>query len=151
LKESLLKEGSYWLNINEMDYPFLALVEHTNLINKKFYNNENLLYVAKYLSSDHKYFNYNEDQLLEEYLPFLKKINKYFDKNMINKAWIFKSDYTQPVVEVNRSSITPPFETPIKGLYLCNMEQIYPWDRGTNYAINLGNQVAELVLKSKYP
>ena len=57
---------------------------------------------------------------------------------MINNTWIFKSDYTQPVAEVNRSQIIPPFETPIKGLYLCNMEQIYPWDRGTNYSIQLG-------------
>ena len=151
LKESFLKEGSYWLNINDMDYPFLALVEHTNLIDKEFYNNESLLYVVNYLSSNHKYFQYNEGQLLEEYLPYLKKINNKFNKNMINKAWIFKSDYTQPVVEVKRSGIIPPFETPIEGLYICNMEQIYPWDRGTNYAINLGNKVAELVLKSKQP
>jgi len=149
LKESFLKEGSYWLNINEMNYPFLALVEHTNLINKKFYNNENLLYIANYLSADHKYYQYSKDQLLEEYLPYLKKINTKFNKNMIDKAWIFKSDYTQPVVEVNRSGMIPPFETPIEGLYFCNMEQIYPWDRGTNYAIILGSRVAELVLKSK--
>ena len=70
LKENFLRDGSYWLNINDMDYPFLALVEHTNLMDKNFYNNEHLLYIANYLSPDHKYFRYDEDQLLNEYITY---------------------------------------------------------------------------------
>jgi hypothetical protein len=42
----------------------------------------------------------------------------------------------------------PSMETPIANLFLANIEQVYPWDRGTNYAIELGEKAAEMVLKS---
>lgn len=149
LKNTFLGDGSYWLNINENSCPFLAIIEHTNFINQKHYGREHLLYVANYLPADHKYFSYSSLKLLKEYLPYMKKVNVKFDRNWIKKTWVFKSSATQPVVEVNRSKILPPFETPIEDLYLSNMEQVYPWDRGTNYAVELGNKVAGLVLKSK--
>jgi hypothetical protein len=31
------------------------------------------------------------------------------------------------------------------GLYLASMSQVYPWDRGTNYAVEIGRRVAGLV------
>jgi hypothetical protein len=40
----------------------------------------------------------------------------------------------------------PPFKTPLKNVLLSNIEQVYPWDRGTNYAIELGEKIAKLVL-----
>jgi len=33
-------------------------------------------------------------------------------------------------------------------LYLANMQQVYPWDRGTNYAVEIGEKVVKLVDKS---
>ena len=36
----------------------------------------------------------------------------------------------------------PPTRTPSKGLWLAAMSQVYPEDRGTNYSIRLGMQVA---------
>jgi protoporphyrinogen oxidase len=149
LKNTFLDDGSYWLNVNEDSFPFLAIIEHTNFIDRKYYGGEHLLYVANYLSAGHKYFTYSNEELLKEYLPYLKGINKKINESWINKTWVFKSFSTQPVVEVNRSKILPALETPIEGLYLSNMEQVYPWDRGTNYSVELGEKVAELVLKSK--
>ncbi|MCH7578496.1 MAG: amine oxidase, partial [Chloroflexi bacterium] len=35
--------------------------------------------------------------------------------------------------------------TPVPGLYLANMSQIYPQDRGQNYSILLGETIAETV------
>ena len=148
LKHSFLNDGSYWLNINELNYPFLALVEHTNFIDRKNYNGEHLLYIANYLPKDHKYFNYENSKLLEEFLPYLKKINSKFDEKDIKNYWVFKSPSAQPIVEIERSKIIPTFETPIEGLYLCNIEQIYPWDRGTNYSVEMAKKVSELVIKS---
>src|SRR3990167_3399669 len=36
-----------------------------------------------------------------------------------------------------------PFETPIRGVYLANMQQVYPWDRGTNFAVEMGERVVQ--------
>jgi hypothetical protein len=40
----------------------------------------------------------------------------------------------------------PPIRTPVERLYLANTTQVYPEDRGTNYAVRLGDQVAQAVL-----
>jgi len=36
----------------------------------------------------------------------------------------------------------------LPNVYLANMDSIVPWDRGTNYAIELGEKAAETILVS---
>jgi len=146
LKNKFLEDGTYWLNINQSKFPFLAVVEHTNFMDKKFYNNEHLLYIGNYLPHEHGYFVKTEIELLKEFYPYLKTINPKFTEDWINRAFIFKAPFAQPIIPLNYSRVLPPFETPIKNLYLCNIQQVYPWDRGTNYAVENGEAVARLVL-----
>jgi protoporphyrinogen oxidase len=148
LEDTFLKDGTYWLNINQEDFPFLAVVEHTNFVDKSHYNGQHLVYVGNYLPRDHVYFSKDADELLEDFLPFLKKINSKFKKSDIIKPYLFKAPFAQPIIPLNYSSIIPDFETPVEGLYLCNIQQVYPWDRGTNYAVELGLQVADMIMKT---
>ena len=46
---------------------------------------------------------------------------------------------------VGAAARIPDHRTPIPGLYLANMAQIYPQDRGQNYSILLGEKIAEIV------
>jgi protoporphyrinogen oxidase len=149
LKQEFLKDGTYWLNINDLSIPFLAVVEHTNFMNKKNYNNEHLLYVGNYVESDHAFFKMSAKELVEVFLPHLKKINPEFTKSWIKKAYVFKAPFAQPIIPLNYSKYVPSFTTPIDGLYLCNMQQVYPYDRGTNYAIELGSKVAKSILSTR--
>jgi protoporphyrinogen oxidase len=145
LKQSFLNDGTYWLNINEVDHPFLAIVEHTNFMNKKHYNNEHLVYIGNYVETSHEFFTKDEKELVDIFLPYLQKINPNFKKSWIKKAYVFKAPFAQPIIPLNYSKQIPPFETSIEGLYLCNMQQVYPYDRGTNYAVELGEKVARLI------
>jgi protoporphyrinogen oxidase len=149
LKHKFFEDNTYWLNVNKKHFPFVAIVEHTNFMDRKYYNNEHLLYVGNYLPQNHPYFQKNEVQLLAEFYPFLKTINPKFDKSWINDAFAFKDFYAQPVIPINYSEMIPSFKTPLPGVFLSNMQQVYPWDRGTNYAIENGEKVAEMVLKSQ--
>jgi protoporphyrinogen oxidase len=149
LDKQFLTDGSYWLNINEKNYPFLAVVEHTNFIDKKYYGNENLIYVGNYVETSHKYFRKSASELVDEFLPFLRKINPKFSKSQIKKSYVFKTPFGQPIVPLNYSKQIPDMQTPINNLYLANIQQVYPWDRGTTYAVELGEKVAELVVKSQ--
>ncbi|MCS7092096.1 MAG: FAD-dependent oxidoreductase, partial [Patescibacteria group bacterium] len=144
LNKSFLEDNTYWLNINDLSMPFLAIVQHTNFMDKKNYGNEHIVYIGNYLPDDHVYFNKSAEELIAEFLPHLKKINQGFSKSWIKKAYVFKAKFAQPIVSVNYSKFIPSFETPIAGVYLCNMQQVYPYDRGTNYAIELGIKVARL-------
>lgn len=145
LKQRFLVDGTYWLNVNDLSIPFLAVVEHTNFMSKKNYNNEHLVYIGNYLETSHDFFKKSEKQLVDTLYPHLRKINPNFKKSWIRKAYAFKAPFAQPIIPINYSKHVPSFATPIDGLYLCNMQQVYPYDRGTNYAIELGKKVANMI------
>lgn len=145
LKHKFFDEDTYWLNVNDKGNPFLAIVEHTNFVDKKYYNNERLLYVGNYLETTDENFALDKNALYKVYEKYLKKINPSFKKNWINKIYLFKSSFAQPVFPLGYSKIIPSIETPLPGLYLANMQQIYPWDRGTEFAVELGEKAAKWV------
>ncbi len=140
-----LLEEVYWLSIPVGSAPFLALVEHTNFIDRSHYGGDRLIYCGSYLSTDHRYFQMDQDGIMAEYLPALKKFNPNFRSDWVRDAWLFRTPYAQPVVPVNYSRMIPDVQTPIPGLYYASMSQVYPWDRGTNYAVELGRRVAALI------
>jgi protoporphyrinogen oxidase len=146
LNKQFLEDGSYWLNINAKHFPFLAVVEHTNFMDKKYYGDNHLLYIGNYLPHEHEYYKKEAADLLRDFYPYMKTINPKFSMDWVNEAYIFKAPFAQPIIPLNYSSKIPAFETPIKNLYLCNIQQVYPWDRGTNYAVVNGKKVAELIL-----
>jgi len=144
LKENLLK-NVYWLNVGEGNYPFLAVVEHTNLIRSNNYGDDKIVYIGNYLDTGHKYFGLNAKELLEEFMPYLKFVNPDFKVSWIKKVDVFKTGFAQPIITLNYSKKLPALKTPIEGVYLANIQQVYPWDRGTNYAVELGEKVAQLI------
>ena len=145
LKKQFLRDGTYWLNINDRGYPFLAVVEHTNFMQKNKYGGDRLLYIGNYLEKTHPYFKRTARELLNEFVPHLKKINPKFEKSWVKKAWKFSAPFAQPVAPLNYSKKIPKHITPLKGVYLANVQQVYPWDRGTNYAVEMGERVARMV------
>ena len=149
LSQQLSKEGYYWYNIpKDQGYPFLAVVEHTNYLSPDYFGGDHILYCGDYRDADHPYFEMTEEQILEEFLPPLKKINPEFDPSWVKKSWLYRTKYAQPVPELDHSQRIPPLQTPIEGLYFASMSQVYPWDRGTNYAVEIGRRAAGLILQS---
>jgi protoporphyrinogen oxidase len=136
----------YWLNIADRDLPFTGVIEHTNFMPPTDYGGKHYVYLSKYLETDHPYFTMPEDDLMETYLPYLKRINPAFDRSWIDRWWVFRERAAQPIVTLNYSQKLPDHRTPLKNLYLANTSQIYPEDRGTNYSVRLGNRISELVL-----
>ncbi len=150
LKHQLSKEGYYWFNLpKEEGYPMLALVEHTNFVSKEHFGGDHIVYAGDYLELGHEYFSMSDDQLLERFLPAFKKFNPEFSRDWIKKVWVTKTNYAQPVPLVNHSKNIPTIETPIEGLYFASMSQVYPWDRGTNFAVEIGRRAARLMMGNK--
>jgi protoporphyrinogen oxidase len=145
LKKSFLPDNTYWLSMCVPDSRVLVIVEHTNIIDKKHYNNEHLVYLGNYPRTDDPKFTMNKEELLKYYDPVLKKLNPDYKKTLIGYE-LFKAPFAQPIVPTNYSKMIPPMETPLKNVYLANIEQVYPWDRGTNYAVELGQKVAKRIL-----
>jgi protoporphyrinogen oxidase len=148
LRERLSEQGYYWFNLpKEAGFPFLALVEHTNFISPEHFGGEHIVYAGDYLEAGHEYFSLSEAALLERFLPAFQRINPKFRADWVRKVWVFKSEYAQPVPEVGHSQRIPPIRTPLPGLYFASMSQVYPWDRGTNFAVEIGRRAARMMLE----
>jgi protoporphyrinogen oxidase len=136
----------YWLNIADKDLPFTAVIEHTNFVDPAKYGGRHLIYLSKYIEPDHPYFTMSEDAIIAQYLPHLKKINPNFDASWVKQSWVFRERAAQPIIPLHYSKLVPDHRTPLQNLYLANTTQIYPEDRGTNYSVRLGEDIAKIIL-----
>jgi protoporphyrinogen oxidase len=147
LNKPFFKDSTYWLNVCDNKAPVMAIVEHTNYMDKKYYNQETILYLGNYKLINDKNYLLTKEEMLKLFDPYLRKINSDYAKTIIAYE-LFKNPFAQPIVPINYSKIIPPFKTPLKNVFLANMEQVYPWDRGTNYAVESGQKIAKLILKN---
>jgi protoporphyrinogen oxidase len=148
LKHQLSNQGYYWFNLpKNAGFPCLALVEHTNYVSPEHFGGDHIVYMGDYLEPDHEYFKLSQAELLERFMPGLKRINPDFQPDWIKKTWLFSTNYAQPVPLVNHSRNIPPIQTPLPGLYFASMSQVYPWDRGTNFAVEIGRRAARMILE----
>ena len=147
LKHQLSEEGYYWYNLpKSAGYPFLALVEHTNYVGADKFGGDHIVYMGDYLEPEHEFFRLSQEELLERFLPSLKKFNPKFEREWVRKAWLFRTAYAQPVPLVNHSKNIPAIQTPVEEIYFASMSQVYPWDRGTNFAVEIGRRAARLMV-----
>ncbi|HIN38180.1 MAG TPA: NAD(P)/FAD-dependent oxidoreductase [Dehalococcoidia bacterium] len=138
--------NKYWMNIADPNMPFVALIEHTNLIDKELYGGKHILYISNYPSRDNELYQMSGDELMDLFVPHLQKINPDFERSWVIEYHHHRVDGAQPIVGVNYGAGIPDHRTPLQGLYLANTTQIYPEDRGTNYSVRMGRQVARMVM-----
>ena len=149
LKHPLSPQGYYWYNIpKSAGFPFLALVEHTNFVPKEHFGGDHIVYVGDYLETEHEYFKLDPEELLKRFLPSFKFFNPDFQPEWVRKTWLSRTAYAQPVPLVNHSRNIPAIQTPLAGLYFASMSQVYPWDRGTNFAVEIGRRAAAMMMQN---
>lgn len=144
--ERALTDRLYWVNLDKREFPMLALVEHTNYVEPAHYGGDHLVYMGDYVPPDHPYFSYTKEELFDVYEPALRRFNPEYERAWVRNLWLSKAKYAQPVVPINYSQHIPSLRTPLPNLYLASMSQVYPWDRGTNFAVEIGQKVARLVM-----
>jgi protoporphyrinogen oxidase len=133
------------MNVSDPSVPFGGIIEHTNYIPASEYGGRHIIYLSHYTYPDEEFFGLPLEQVLARYLPHFKRVNPAFDESWIEKRMIMRDDYAQPIVTVNYPDRLLPYATPVPGLFSSSMAQLYPEDRGTNYAVRGGNQVAAVV------
>jgi len=123
----------------------VALVEHTNYMPREDYGGRTLIYLGNYRPMTDPLFTASKEQVLSEFLPHLMRINPAFTPEWVTESWMFAAPFAQPIVTLDYREHIPPFETPILGLYVANMFQVYPHDRGQNYSIELAHRLIRLL------
>lgn len=133
--------GDYWISVNEEGIPFLAAVEHTNMVNAEEYGNRHLIYLGNYRAHDDPLFGLTTDEVIDHFEPGLRRLNPAYQRDWIRTAWTFAAPFAQPVATPAFARTIPGFDTPVDGLYVANMFQVFPYDRGQNYSIELAERL----------
>lgn len=136
----------YWLNVADRSAPFVGVIEQTNMVDPSHYGGRHIVYLSNYLSRKDRLYRLSREELLDEYLPHLRKINPNFDSSWIVESHRQHVDAAQPIIGTGYSTKMPDHRTPVKGVYLANTAQVYPEDRGTNYSVRMGVKVANMVM-----
>lgn len=148
LKQSLSE--IYWLNVNDPGFPFVGVIEHTNFEPTDSYKGRHIVYLSKYLPTDEALFSMTEQEFFDYALPFIQKMFPAFDRSWVLDFHVWKEAYSQPLVTLHYSKIIPEFKTPLPNVIINTMAQIYPEDRGTNYAIREGKLRALEIIEGKF-
>jgi protoporphyrinogen oxidase len=139
---------TYWLNVADPEFPFVGIIEHTNFEPVESYGGRHIVYMSKYLPTDAALYTMGDDEILEFSLPYIKKMFPAFERSWVLAHHVYRAQYSQPLVTRHYGTRIPGSRTPVDGLYLATMAQIYPEDRGTNYAIREGKRIAENLLRT---
>lgn len=140
-------DKAYWLNVGAEDIPFMCMVQHTNFVDKKHYGNKHITYVAWYVDGESELLKKNEEEMMKFVLPHLKNIQPNLAATPEVVALI-KAPYAQPIFDSEFTTIPRTFITREKNIVVANLDMTYPYDRGTNYAVQLGKDVSNYVLKN---
>lgn len=132
----------YWINVNDLSFPFVGIIEHTNFESAETYGGKHIVYLSKYLSPDSDIFLLDDEALLNYALPYLKRMFPQCSESWIKNFHVWRAKYAQPVVIRNYRNLIPGKETPVSGFFISTMAQIYPEDRGLNYAVREGRNIA---------
>lgn len=135
----------YWVNVNEPDAPFLVFINHTRLVDKSTYGGRHVYYIGAYLPPDGKIFSLPDDELAKLWLGYLKKMFPEFEAGRLQERHIFRFRAAQHIVDTRYAEKIPDYQTPLPGVFLANFSQIFPEDRGTNFAVREGEKMAELI------
>jgi protoporphyrinogen oxidase len=134
----------YWMNVNDPSFPFVGIIEHTNLDRMEGMEGRHLVYFSRYLLADDPMFGWSAETIVDFALPHIRRMFPDFDSASIRASHVWRARYAQPLVLRDFSKNIPDHTTPVSGLFIASMAQIYPEDRGTNYAVRDGRKVAVL-------
>ncbi len=141
----------YWINVNDPSFPFVGVIEHTNFEPASSYGGRHIVYLSKYLPPDAELYRMPDDRLLVFSVNAIQRMFPQFRRESVLAHHVWRADYAQPIIERNYSVSIPGMQTPIDNVFLATMAQVYPEDRGTNYAVRAGFEVARLVKSRLVP
>jgi len=142
---------SYWVNVNEPNAPFLVFINHTRLVGRDLYGGKQVYYIGAYLPVEDARYRMGDEELSRLWLEYLPRLYPEFDAARITEKRIFRFRAAQHIVDTHYEEKIPGYRTPLPGVYLANFSQIFPEDRGTNFAVREGEKIAALVQRDLNP
>jgi protoporphyrinogen oxidase len=138
----------YWVNVNESEAPFVVFINHSRLVGRSRYDDHSIYYVGSYFPHDHPSFIEADATTREKWFAYVAKMFPEFERSAVVECHLTRFRNAQHVVDRGYEKRVPAYTTPAPNVYLANFSQIFPEDRGTNFAVREGNRVAGIVAQA---
>lgn len=138
---------TYWLNVNDLSFPFVGIIEHTNLEPASEYGGRHIVYLSRYLPDSDPLSRMEDDAVVEYSLRHVAAMFPEFQATWVLGSHVWRARYSQPIVVRHYSRLLERLEVPLDNFDIASMAQIYPEDRGTNYAVREGRAAARRIVR----
>lgn len=130
----------YWTTICD-DLPFVVTVAQDNLSQSSL-KDGHLVYLSRYIGTEEALWRESDQEITDKFIQAAAAAFPGAADNKVLFSRLVRTRYSQPVIKRRYSEKMPTIKTPVSGLWLAGMAQIYPEDRGMNYAVRLAKEVA---------
>jgi protoporphyrinogen oxidase len=126
----------YWLNSLDPEITFGAVIEHTNLVPPESYGGEHILYVVNYhRPGDRRFAGHSAETLLEYHLPSLERTLPGFRRQDVLRLYLMRAGHSSPLYDLGFAARMPPHHGWLANVDVCNMSQLYPYDRNMSHCV----------------
>lgn len=139
---------TYWHQIHDLDAPFLVFLSLDSLVGTEATGGRYIYYIGDYTQNDSELMQASEDEIRDRWFDGLTRLVPGFRRELVRESHVFRFRNAQHIVDVTFADRIPAFQTPLPGYFLANFAQVFPEDRGTNYAVRDGLRVAKIIADS---
>ncbi len=134
----------YVTNLADEGFPFTGIIEMTNLVSREETAGRHLVYLPKYTAPNDPLFNASEDEIWRQFLPAVQRVIPDFKESDVERRFLFRERFVQPVPVLNYSELVPDMQTSINGLILANTTQIINSTLNNNAMVKIARQAVDL-------
>jgi protoporphyrinogen oxidase len=138
----------YWTAVIDSAFPFQGIVETTHVIPQEWSGNRHLAYLMNYCSADSARYSTSDEVLMRQALDGLAQIFPAFHKADVEKCYVFRTPYVEPVWTVGYLHRRPAPLLANSRLYLCTTAQTYPRVNAWNTSISLAQATVSAILRN---
>lgn len=123
--------------------PFGGVVELTNLVPPRHFNDQHIIYIFHFLDEIEGMFSNSDEKILMTHTSSLERLFPGF-RRLVLWSRVYRNRYAEPFYQKNYLDIMPGIKTPVNGLFITGMVQSYPVSDYNN-VIALSQRAAGLV------
>jgi protoporphyrinogen oxidase len=142
LKLSQPLSENFWMNINDPDIAIPGVIEYSNLNRMT----PAVVYAPFYMPKTHPNWARSNDELIDDVLVYLKRINPAFSKEWVLASYCHRYEFAQTICPPGFLDMLPPMRTPVAGLFMADTSYYYPEDRSINESIDTARRLVKEVL-----
>jgi protoporphyrinogen oxidase len=136
----------YWHTVVDKEFPFIAVIDHSNFDPRFADPDTSLLYLSKYMPRDDEDFTLTDEELLSKWGKVLEKICPEFQIAKVSSFLSWKAEFAQPIPTSEYTKVFSKLELIVDDIFFSSMCNIFPQDRGTNFAVLKARQTAQKII-----